>query len=815
SSLRSAASGSLAISQQQPQPATLPVNLANYDSDSNGADNNGEYSSPTVPLLSGRQHAFRIRFSPSSERFDKLNDAEDAEGSGLCCSCCFRRFRHRRPDLFCVCFCIATLLGYLVLSSVHFWLPYSCTAIFSWFKRPPNSTTAGSSEPMCAWQLQLAYSASINCLQFGLALTCQGCLLWFCRQMTRSGYLSVARCCLRYARLPFYTCACFTAGLSAMLSFSASLCPIGGGDSSTGSACLGPLYPQHLVMLVVACESLVYSCLLLWLLRRLRQSVAASPQPDAYSEGHQQLADAAETEPDDPFGSFTTSTGGKLSVADVGLSSSSSSTVLNRQHSQQQPHPMDELLARQASLIGYLRLRNNRLTRRVYRVEQELMHRQRELLDQQSLSHVGLGFGRAGLIVARVAADYKWSLSGLVPDSPEYAAVIAEVHERSANRLHRLCCVNRGCFVKVGQHLAALNYLLPEPYTRVLGRLHSDAPASNIEEVRQVIEEDFGRPAHSIFRSIDPSPCGAASLAQVHRAELLDGTPVAVKVQHPDVLARSAADMATMDWLVGLVSRLFVDFHFQWLVDETRRNLPRELDFAAEAENMRLARRLYCGRFPWLEVPGAVAGLVSKRVLVMELCRGGQIDDLAYISSNRLDRRQIVKQLTPDFRLSYCRLWRAIIDGDLAGIRASADSLGCGHLYGLFACMVSGRSWRAVSAGVSRSEFSTEEELSEAGRLLPQMTQVLESVPRQMLLLFKANDLLRGIEHRLTGRQRFGPGLSFTLLTDACLRTLAEASWAAADWRDWLRLRCRLCLIRALLIVRDLWAAAAASVESA
>ncbi|PAA74449.1 hypothetical protein BOX15_Mlig000296g7, partial [Macrostomum lignano] len=477
-----------------------------------------------------------------------------------------------------------------------------------------------------------------------------------------------------------------------------------------------------------------------------------------------------------------------------------------------------------------------------------------------------LRFGRAGLTVARVAADYKWSLSGLVPDSPEYAAVIAEVHERSANRLHRLCCVNRGCFVKVGQHLAALNYLLPEPYTRVLGRLHSDAPASTIEKVRQVIEEDFDRPAHSIFRSIDPSPCGAASLAQVHRAELLDGTPVAVKVQHPDVLARSAADMATMDWLVGLVSRLFVDFHFQWLVDETRRNLPRELDFAAEAENMRLARRLYCGRFPWLEVPGAVAGLVSKRVLVMELCRGGQIDDLAYISSNRLDRRQIVKQvnqlyscmmfdcgfvhsdphpgnllvrpdpalpsgvrivlldhglynqLTPDFRLSYCRLWRAIIDGDLAGIRASADSLGCGHLYGLFACMVSGRSWRAVSAGVSRSEFSTEEELSiqsEAGRLLPQMTQVLESVPRQMLLLFKANDLLRGIEHRLTGRQRFGPGLSFTLLTDACLRTLAEASWAAADWRDWLRLRCRLCLIRALLIVRDLWAAAAASVESA
>uniref|UniRef100_A0A1I8F446 Transmembrane protein n=1 Tax=Macrostomum lignano TaxID=282301 RepID=A0A1I8F446_9PLAT len=363
SSLRSAASGSLAISQQQPQPATLPVNLANYDSDSNGADNNGEYSSPTVPLLPGRQHAFRIRFSPSSERFDKLNDAEDTEGGGLCCSscCCFRRFRHRRPDLFAS----ASALPHCCAI---------CTAIFSWFKRPPNSTTAGSSEPMCAWQLQLAYSASINCLQFGLALTCQGCLLWFCRQMT-------ARATSAW---PAAACAmpgCHSIPAPALLRVALPRRR----RRQLDRICLpGPLYPQHLVMLVVACESLVYSCLLLWLLRRLRQSVAASPQPDAYSEGHQQPADAAETEPDDPFGSFTTSTGGKLSVADVGLSSSSSSTVLNRQHSQQQPHPMDELLARQASLIGYLRLRNNRLTRRVYRVEQELMHRQRELLDQQS-----------------------------------------------------------------------------------------------------------------------------------------------------------------------------------------------------------------------------------------------------------------------------------------------------------------------------------------------------------------------------------------------------------------------------------------------
>lgn len=68
-----------------------------------------------------------------------------------------------------------------------------------------------------------------------------------------------------------------------------------------------------------------------------------------------------------------------------------------------------------------------------------------------------------------------------------------QVHLRSAERLRELCCANRGTFIKVGQHLGALDYLLPEEYTRTLKVLHSQAPQSTRQEIEQVIREDLGK----------------------------------------------------------------------------------------------------------------------------------------------------------------------------------------------------------------------------------------------------------------------------------------------------------------------------------
>lgn len=88
-----------------------------------------------------------------------------------------------------------------------------------------------------------------------------------------------------------------------------------------------------------------------------------------------------------------------------------------------------------------------------------------------------------------------------------------------------------------------------------------------------------------LFASFDPEPLGTASLAQVHRATLKTGEEVAVKVQHTFVRKNSKIDLKTMEILVNLMSWMFPDFKMQWLVEETKKNMPLELDFMNEGRN--------------------------------------------------------------------------------------------------------------------------------------------------------------------------------------------------------------------------------------
>lgn len=85
---------------------------------------------------------------------------------------------------------------------------------------------------------------------------------------------------------------------------------------------------------------------------------------------------------------------------------------------------------------------------------------------------------------------------------------------------------------------------------------------------------------------------GVASLAQVHRATLkTTGQQVAVKVQHPYVKGNSVVDMKTMEVLTNVMAWVFPDFKFQWLAEETKKNLPMELDFLNEGKNAEKVRQ--------------------------------------------------------------------------------------------------------------------------------------------------------------------------------------------------------------------------------
>ncbi|XP_029316991.1 aarF domain-containing protein kinase 1 isoform X2 [Cottoperca gobio] len=403
------------------------------------------------------------------------------------------------------------------------------------------------------------------------------------------------------------------------------------------------------------------------------------------------------------------------------------------------------------------------------------------------------------------------------------------VHLRSAERLRDLCCANRGTFIKVGQHLGALDYLLPEEYTSTLRVLHSRAPQSSLEEIQQVIREELGKELSELFVSFEEKPRGAASLAQVHKAVLHDGRTVAIKIQHPKVQRQSSKDIVMMEALLRMVHWLCPDFAFMWLVEEAKKNMPLELDFLNEGHNAeRVANML--AHFPFLKVPMIHWDLSTKRILTMEFAEGGQVNDREYMKKHGINVNEISENLgrmysemifvhgfvhcdphpgnvlvrkcpqskkteitlldhglyqvlQPDFRLNYCQLWQALIKGDMSGVELYSLRLGAGDLFPLFACVLTARSWNAVNAGIGSVPVTHSEDVeirTNAALYLPQISELLNRVPRQMLLLLKTNDLLRGIETTLQTR---ASSSSFINMSRCCIRAMARHNRSKAQSR--------------------------------
>lgn len=427
-------------------------------------------------------------------------------------------------------------------------------------------------------------------------------------------------------------------------------------------------------------------------------------------------------------------------------------------------------------------------------------------------------FGRAAITVSKIVADYRMSLysGNITPESENYGEVKSQTHLRAANQLLDLCCANGGAFVKVGQHLGSLEYLLPVEYVDTMKVLHSNAPESPLEDIFQVIEEELKYSVKDLFVEFDPHPLGAASLAQVHRARLADGREVAVKVQHRAVKSHSKVDMKGMELLVNVVSKIFPDFNFSWLVEEMKKNLPKELDFTHEAKNAEKVADQF-SHFPWLKIPSIEWSLTTDRVLVMEFCEGGQVNDCNYMVENSINTKEVSEKigqlysemifvngyvhcdphpgnvlvkkvdkeaqiilldhglyttLTDDFRTTYSKFWLSILNANLKEIQRYGEILGVGELYGLFACMVTARSWDSISKGIDKKERTSGEQdeiKADAAKYLPEISAVLNRVPRQMLLIFKTNDLLRGIEFSLDTQDSMK---SFITMSRYCVKSV-------------------------------------------
>ena len=215
--------------------------------------------------------------------------------------------------------------------------------------------------------------------------------------------------------------------------------------------------------------------------------------------------------------------------------------------------------------------------------------------------------------------------------------------EHLANDLERL----GPTFIKLGQVLSTRADLLPPEYLDSLTRLQNDVEPFDGEQAETVVTEELGVRLSKAFSRFDRTPFAAASLGQVHYAELRDGRPVAVKVQRPGIREQIAGDLESLLQIAQLLDRRsgFAErFDLEGMVREFEKSIADELDYRKEASNLeRLAESVE--RFDRLLVPRPIEDYSSARVLTMEYVSGRKLSDLSPLTRMEMGGPELAQQL--------------------------------------------------------------------------------------------------------------------------------------------------------------------------
>ncbi len=197
-------------------------------------------------------------------------------------------------------------------------------------------------------------------------------------------------------------------------------------------------------------------------------------------------------------------------------------------------------------------------------------------------------------------------------------------------------------FVKIGQILSVRSDLVPPELAEALKSLQSEVPPVDMAEVRTQIETDLGRPMDEVFKRFDETPRGSASIAQVHEAELMDGTRVAVKVKRPGIDEVVARDLKIIVWLASKVERhIRAAKNYRPVAGarELETYTLRELDFTNEGGVATEVGRYFAD---WDDVSVPKIHHASRNVLIMEFIDGTQIDDVETLEAQGVDCKALL-----------------------------------------------------------------------------------------------------------------------------------------------------------------------------
>ena len=201
-------------------------------------------------------------------------------------------------------------------------------------------------------------------------------------------------------------------------------------------------------------------------------------------------------------------------------------------------------------------------------------------------------------------------------------------------------------FIKLGQVLATRPDLIPMSLVEELRRLQDRVPPFPGEDAKREIEQQLGRPVEELFARFDVTPLAAASIAQVHRATLRDGTEVVVKVRRPNLETQIARDLDVLTSLAGLLEDNVPEsrqFSPRAIAEEFRRSIWREIDLTKEARNIeRFARNFRGDRT--IHVLRNYPALSGKAVLTLEFIDGIKASDVTALEAAGIDRSDLARR---------------------------------------------------------------------------------------------------------------------------------------------------------------------------
>ncbi len=198
-------------------------------------------------------------------------------------------------------------------------------------------------------------------------------------------------------------------------------------------------------------------------------------------------------------------------------------------------------------------------------------------------------------------------------------------------------------FIKLGQLFSTRADLFPTEYVEELSKLQDRVPAFSYEQVEEIIQADFGKSVPELFKSFDPIPLAAASLGQVHRAQLNSGDEVVVKVQRPGLKRLFKIDLAILRGIA-----VYFQNHPYWgrgrdwlgIYEECCRILWEEIDYLNEGRNADTFRRNF-RKHDWTRVPRVYWRYATPRVLTLEYMPGIKISHYDALEAAGLDRKEL------------------------------------------------------------------------------------------------------------------------------------------------------------------------------